>query len=30
MWGGVIATLAYTALFSVMAVARFQRKDILS
>jgi ABC-2 type transport system permease protein len=30
MWGGVIATLVYTALFSVMAVARFQRKDILS
>ena len=30
MWLGVLSTLIYTTLFSVIAVARFQRKDILS
>jgi ABC-2 type transport system permease protein len=30
MWLGVLSTLIYTTMFSVIAVARFQRKDILS
>ena len=30
MWLGVVSTLVFTTLFSVLAVARFQRKDILS
>jgi ABC-2 type transport system permease protein len=30
MWLGVLSTLIYTTLFSVVAMVRFQRKDILS
>ena len=30
MWLGVLSTLIYTALFSTIAMVRFQRKDILS
>jgi len=30
MWKGVISSVVYTSVFSLLAVARFQRKDILS